>query len=40
MRAMENDRENLVVIFAGYEKEIESWLNVNQGLRSRFIKKF
>jgi hypothetical protein len=24
MRAMENDRENLVVIFAGYEKEIES----------------
>ena len=40
MRAMENERGNLVVVFAGYEKDIEKLLEVNEGLRSRFSKKF
>jgi SpoVK/Ycf46/Vps4 family AAA+-type ATPase len=40
MRAMENEKNNLTVIFAGYETEIENLLDVNQGLRSRFPNKF
>jgi AAA+ superfamily predicted ATPase len=40
MRAMENERGNLVVVFAGYEKDIEKLMEVNEGLRSRFSKTF
>lgn len=41
MRAMENHRgEDLVVIFAGYQKEIDELLNENPGLRSRFALTF
>ena len=32
---MENNRENLVVIFAGYTKEMQSFLNANSGIASR-----
>jgi stage V sporulation protein K len=34
--ALENHREELVVIIAGYEKEMNIWLDTNPGLRSRF----
>jgi len=40
MRAMENERGNLVVVFAGYENDIEKLLDTNEGLRSRFSRKF
>lgn len=33
---MENDRDNLVVIIAGYEKDINELLAFNEGLGSRF----
>ena len=32
---MENNRDNLVVIFAGYTKEMQSFLNSNSGISSR-----
>ena len=32
---MENYRDNLVVIFAGYTKEMQSFLNANSGIVSR-----
>lgn len=32
---MENNRDNLVVIFAGYTKEMQSFLNANSGISSR-----
>ena len=32
---MENNRDNLVVIFAGYTKEMQSFLNANSGIASR-----
>lgn len=35
VQEMENRREDLVVIFAGYPSEMESFLNKNPGLRSR-----
>ena len=35
IQAMENHRDNLVVIFAGYTKEIQSFLNTNSGIVSR-----
>lgn len=35
MSAMENHREDLIVIFAGYEDEIEKMVNGNPGIRSR-----
>lgn len=35
LKAMEDNRENLVVIFAGYQAEMEGFLNSNPGLRSR-----
>ena len=36
LKRMEDDRDRLVVILAGYNKEIESFINSNPGLRSRF----
>lgn len=39
LRRMENDRDDLVVIVAGYPKETEAFLNANTGLRSRFAAK-
>lgn len=35
MREMENHRDNLVVIFAGYPQEMEWFVGMNPGLRSR-----
>lgn len=36
VKAMEDNRDNLVVILAGYTKEMEDFLKVNSGLKSRF----
>ena len=33
--SMENNRDNLVCIFAGYTKEMQSFLNANSGIASR-----
>ena len=35
IQAMENNRNNLVVIFAGYTKEMQAFLNANSGIVSR-----
>ncbi|ORB62330.1 type VII secretion AAA-ATPase EccA [Mycolicibacterium tusciae] len=35
---MENDRERLVVIVAGYRKDLDAFLDTNEGLRSRFTR--
>lgn len=35
IQAMENYRDNLVVIFAGYTKEMQTFLNANSGIVSR-----
>lgn len=36
VKYMEDYRDDIVVIFAGYTKEIQEFLNVNSGLKSRF----
>ena len=36
VKAMEDNRENLIVILAGYKKEMSTFLEANSGLRSRF----
>lgn len=36
LKRMEDDRDRLVVILAGYGNEIEEFINSNPGLRSRF----
>lgn len=36
LRLMENERENLVVIIAGYTDKMNEFLDTNPGLRSRF----
>jgi type VII secretion ATPase EccA len=36
---MENDRDRLVVIIAGYDTEIDRFLSANEGLASRFTKR-
>ena len=36
LKRMEDDRDRLVVILAGYTNEIEEFINSNPGLRSRF----
>lgn len=36
LEAMENDREKLVVIVAGYSNEMDGFINSNPGLKSRF----
>lgn len=33
---MENNREDMCIIFAGYEEEMEHFLSMNSGLKSRF----
>lgn len=35
IKKMEDARDNLTVIFAGYSQEMESFLKINPGLRSR-----
>ena len=35
IQAMENYRDNLVVVFAGYTKEMQAFLNANSGIVSR-----
>lgn len=36
LKRMEDDRDRLVVILAGYTKEIQSFMEANPGLKSRF----
>ena len=36
VKGMEDNRENLVVILAGYSREMEEFLTANSGLKSRF----
>lgn len=36
LKAMEDYREDLIVIVAGYPEKMESFINSNEGLRSRF----
>ncbi len=36
VKAMEDYKDNLILILAGYQKEMEEFLNTNPGLRSRF----
>lgn len=36
LKRMEDDRKRLVVILAGYSKEMEDFINTNSGLQSRF----
>ena len=36
IKGIEDNRNNLIVILAGYEKDMEEFLGVNQGLKSRF----
>lgn len=35
LRVLEDQRDNLIVIFAGYEKQMESFIKFNPGLKSR-----
>lgn len=35
IKEMEDNREDVVIIFAGYKEEMQHFLDVNQGLRSR-----
>ena len=36
LKRMEDDRDRLIVILAGYSEEMEKFINSNSGLRSRF----
>lgn len=37
---MENNRDEIVVVFAGYEQEMQKFLNMNPGLKSRTPNRF
>lgn len=39
LKRMEDERDNLIVIMAGYEDEMEALMDSNQGLRSRLNRK-
>lgn len=36
LKGIEDNRDNITVILAGYEKDMENFLSFNQGLKSRF----
>lgn len=36
VKAMEDNKDNLILILAGYENEMDQFLNTNPGLKSRF----
>ena len=36
LKGIEDNRDNLIVILAGYENDMENFLSFNQGLKSRF----
>ena len=36
LKGIEDNRDNITVILAGYEKDMETFLSFNQGLKSRF----
>lgn len=38
LKRMEDDRDRLVVIIAGYSKEMKEFINSNSGLKSRFVR--
>lgn len=38
LKRMEDDRDRLVVIIAGYSKEMKDFINANSGLKSRFVR--
>ena len=40
LKFMEDHRKDIVIIFAGYSKEMEDFLKTNSGLKSRVPKKF
>ena len=40
LKFMEDHREDLVIIFAGYTKDMEKFLEMNEGLRSRIPNTF
>ena len=40
IKEMEDNRDKLIVIFAGYEKDMEKFLNTNSGFRSRINRYF
>jgi SpoVK/Ycf46/Vps4 family AAA+-type ATPase len=40
LKRMEDDREHLIVIVAGYEQEMQEFITSNPGLESRFNRKF
>jgi SpoVK/Ycf46/Vps4 family AAA+-type ATPase len=40
LKEMEDNRQDLIVIFAGYEQDMDKFININPGFRSRINKYF